>query len=103
MKVKKSLYQGGQEVGGCLVQNCQRVGDALYQSGQVVSGNLYQHSQEVGGDLEQTDLKVKGTIHQNALTNDEIDKQIKTLKKIISALKEQKNKEGEKNENKRRD
>ena len=97
MKVKKSLFQGGQKVGGCLEQNCQRVGDTLYQSGQVVSGNLYQHSQEVGGNLEQTDLKVKGTIYQNALSNIEIDTQIKALKKVISLLEEQKvNEEGEK-------
>ena len=114
MKVKKNLFQDKQRVYGCLMQSDQIVSEELSQDHQEVTHNLYQDHQKVGEslyqnkqkvkkDLHQDKQKVEGTIIQDNIANDEIDKQINTLKKIISALEEQKNKEGEKNENKRRD
>lgn len=64
MKVKNTLIQSDQEVGGCLqqsnqkvegwfVQNFQEVGDDLCQDHQKVGGRLYQHSQEAKGQIYQ--------------------------------------------------
>lgn len=49
MRVKKSLYQDAQEVGGALYQSNQRVDQWLYQDNQLVLGNLWQGQQSVGG------------------------------------------------------
>ena len=54
MKVKKSLIQSYQNVGGNLRQS----------NSKVLNGNLYQGTHKVGGDLYQRNHKVEGDLFQ---------------------------------------
>lgn len=90
LKVKKSLHQSAQTVGGNLYQSASTVEGDLHQSFHIVKSNLYQNNQTVGLFLYQEESQLLEAVESKELKS-ALDKWAKentdgNLNKAVNAL-----------------